>query len=66
MDLYCPDIIDERWTRRFNYNHLPQFPVTPNKVTVMNTPRKRILGLAEKYKKLSIVTQKLSSNIANM
>jgi hypothetical protein len=32
----------------------------------MNTPRKRILGLAEKYKKLSIVTQKLTSNIANM
>jgi hypothetical protein len=50
LELYCPNVTDQRWTRQFNTNHLLQFSNPPSKVTTLATPRKRILDLSEKYK----------------
>jgi hypothetical protein len=66
MPMFCPDVVPERWTRTFNSNHIPQFTTTPSKVSVVQTPQKKVLGVSEKYKKTLIVTQKITTIVSNM
>jgi hypothetical protein len=57
LDLFCPDVVATRWTRAYNNNHVPQYTTqSPMKTSLLVTPRKKVLGLSEKYKKTTRTT----------
>lgn len=69
-DLFIPEVVNERWTREYNYSYLPQRANdvidSPTQVSVLQTPKNKILSANGKYKQAMREFNKLAGNLANV